>query len=656
MAVTIRTTFVLAACAALALVGAAVASGGTSTAIARGTTSLSGGSSAGGTNLRERELAPAEEEDAEANGDEGPNRIAPGFAHGKFPPKTLPDPTAASNGLSSPGSELGTHFQGINFRQHRLADGGNQFSVEPPDQSLCAGNGFVLESVNDAIQVFNANGTAASAVLSLNQFYKYPSAFNRTTGVVGPQITDPVCHYDPATQRWYHLVLTLESSPAGDLLGGNHLDLAVSNSSSPLGAWTLYSIDVTNDGQNGTPNHHCSPPDDPDELAIVTRPNACIGDYPHIGADKFGVYLTTNEYAFFGPEYNGTQIYALSKAKLAAGGMSVPVTSIENTQVDGIPGFTTWPAISPGTDQFATNNGGTEYFLSALAGVAPTETGNDTGSAKRIVAWAVTNTSSLDTASPALSLTAKTVNSKTYTVPPKAEQKPGPTPLRECINDTAIPTPFGTGCWNLLFVEEPEHDEVIAPLDSSDTRMQQVTYVNGQLYGALGTGVSVGGSDKAGIVWFQVEPKINGAGKIEPKLIKDGYVALAGTNLTYPAMAVLPSGKGLIGFTAVGGDHFPSAGYVLFDNGTTGTVRIAGAGLGPQDGFTSYKAFVGDPPRERWGDYGAAAFDGNSIWVANEYIAQTCTLAQYLSGAIGSCNGTRASLGNWSTHVSKVTP
>ena len=136
------------------------------------------------------------------------------------------------------------------------------------------------------------------------------------------------------------------------------------------------------------------------------------------------MYLTTNEYAFFGPEYNGTQIYALSKAKLAAGGMSVPVTSIENTQVDGIPGFTTWPAISPGTDQFATNNGGTEYFLSALAGVAPTETGNDTGSAKRIVAWAVTNTSSLDTASPALSLTAKTVNSKTYTVPPKAEQKP----------------------------------------------------------------------------------------------------------------------------------------------------------------------------------------------------------------------------------------
>ena len=79
----------------------------------------------------------------------------------------------------------------------------------------------------------------------------------------------------------------------------------------------------------------------------MTRPNACIGDYPHIGADKFGVYLTTNEYAFFGPEYNGTQIYALSKAKLAAGGMSVPVTSIENTQVDGIPGSRPGPRSRP---------------------------------------------------------------------------------------------------------------------------------------------------------------------------------------------------------------------------------------------------------------------------------------------------------------------
>lgn len=47
---------------------------------------------------------------------------------------------------------LDFHFQGLNFHDQRFANGGNQFSVEPPDQGLCAGNGFVLETVNDVLQ------------------------------------------------------------------------------------------------------------------------------------------------------------------------------------------------------------------------------------------------------------------------------------------------------------------------------------------------------------------------------------------------------------------------------------------------------------------------------------------------------------------------
>ena len=49
-----------------------------------------------------------------------------------------------------------------------------------------------------------------------------------------------------------------------------------------------------------------------------------------------------------------------------------------------------------------------------------------------------------------------------------------------------------------------------------------------------------------------------------------------------------------------------------------------GQGAAPDDGFTSYKSQVGNPPRTRWGDYGAAAVDGNSIWIASEYIASAC--------------------------------
>ena len=77
------------------------------------------------------------------------------------------------------------------------------------------------------------------------------------------------------------------------------------------------------------------------------------------------------------------------------------------------------------------------------------------------------------------------------------------------------------------------------------------------------------------------------------------------------------------------------------------------------DGFTSYKAFVGDPPRTRWGDYGAAVADGGSIWIASEYINQTCTLAEWSADAgpqLGSRGGTRTALGNWATRFSQIRP
>ena len=85
-----------------------------------------------------------------------------------------------------------------------------------------------------------------------------------------------------------------------------------------------------------------------------------------------------------------------------------------------------------------------------------------------------------------------------------------------------------------------------------------------------------------------------------------------------PAIAMTASGKGAIAFTIMGEDYHPSAGYVTIDaNGTVGPIHVAAAGVGVDDGFTSYKAFVGDPPRTRWGDYGAAVTDGSSIWIAS---------------------------------------
>ena len=85
-------------------------------------------------------------------------------------------------------------------------------------------------------------------------------------------------------------------------------------------------------------------------------------------------------------------------------------------------------------------------------------------------------------------------------------------------------------------------------------------------------------------------------------------------------------------------------------------------GLGPQDGFTEYRVFAnpsGSTPRPRWGDFGAAvATDNSTVWVANEFIAQTCTLAQYMTNTaaspFGSCNKTRTTLGNWATRITAI--
>src|SRR6266508_1964199 len=256
--------------------------------------------------------------------------------------------------------QFNTGFEGLNFYQQRYARGGNQFSVEPPDQALCVGNGYVLETVNDVLNVYNTSGqsvlpdnTSTNIVsgfprdvnhaVDLNSFYGYPPSINRTTGVRAQFVTDPSCLYDAATQRWFVVVLTLETVPTGQFTGKNHIDIAVSNTSNPTGAWTIYRVPVQDDGTDGTPDHGCALNND------GTGHGPCLGDYPHIGVDANGFYITTNEYAFF-PNfvYMGAQIYAFSKAALVSGASSVAVTQFDTRHfgVGGHPGFTVWPAQS----------------------------------------------------------------------------------------------------------------------------------------------------------------------------------------------------------------------------------------------------------------------------------------------------------------------
>jgi hypothetical protein len=137
------------------------------------------------------------------------------------------------------------------------------------------------------------------------------------------------------------------------------------------------------------------------------------------------------------------------------------------------------------------------------------------------------------------------------------------------------------------------------------------------------------------------------------KLVLLGQAGEGSTDMTYPTVGVTDSGRGVMSFTLTGDNDFPSAGYAPLDAKVgMGDVHVAQTGAGSWDGFTSYVVFGAGRPR--WGDYGATAVMNGSIWVASEYVAQTCDYTAYLTDP--TCGGTRAPLGNWSTHISKLTP
>jgi hypothetical protein len=574
------------------------------------------------------EVAPAIGEEANSAKTPVANRSLSPHAKNHNAPLPLSGITASSTPVGSASGAFS--FSAINHKQQRLdLAGGNQWSLEPPDQGLCVGNGYVFEAVNNAVAVYNTSGTRLS-FQSLNAFFGYPVEIDRTTGIAGPkQTTDPTCLYDPTTGRFFLTILTYDADAAGNQIpaGTNTLDTAVSPAGTPFGTWSITHIDATDDGSNNTPNHPGCP---------------CLGDYPHVGVDAYGYYITTNEYHAFDDTFIGAQIYAMSKTELASGASSVTVTQIDTSRGDpsGRPGFTVWPAQSPTSSQYDQSANGTEYFLSTNAAVEV----NSTLRSNQLFTWSLTNTSSLNT-TPRLGfhVTANTVGE--YAVPPPADQKAGPTPLADCLNVT--------WCAKLTLGTPDKYKETERPLDSLDARMQQVTYSNGHLYGSHGTAVDVGGARKAGIAWYITDPTTATNGNLTSTVLHQGRIATARNNLIMPALGVRPNGSAAIAVTLAGQDYYPSAAYInLSAAGTHGNVLVLAQGVGPEDGFSGYRGFFDQP---RWGDYGAAAVDASgNLWLASEWIGQSCTFAQYQAAPFGQCGGTRSALANWSTRISRV--
>jgi len=524
------------------------------------------------------------------------------------PPPVAPAPNAASRPAitSSGGSKS---FVGLTGLQQLLADNGNQFALEPPDQGLCAGNGRIVESVNSVLAVYSDTGVQLTSPVSLNEFFGLGPALDRTTTpwTVGTFTSDPRCYYDPQAQRWIHVLLAIGTDPHTAAFRAPSAELiAVSQTSDPAAGYSLFSFDTTNDGTNGTPRYPNCP---------------CFGDQPRLGADANGIYISADEYSISAAaDGNGGRLWAISKKALyqatdagAATGspQSVPVVGVPlGATVDGFPPNALQPAVTSPGAAYPVDK---EYFLSTPDFNSFAEAGGS--GAQSVLLWTLSNTSSLNSAHPALTLTRARLSSQRYSPPPAVAQKPGQVPLGAAL-------------------DEPENK-----LQSNDDRMQQVVYAGGKLYSTLSTGLGANGkADRVGAAWFQVNPSAGAQGAVTAQ----GYISVSGASFMFPAISVTASGSGAIVGSYSGPTSYPSAAFVRFAAGRPrGPVVINGPGANAEDGATCYEAFFGDAAENgcRWGDYSAAvAEDAHHLVMATELIADV----------------PRTTLMNWDTLVSRI--
>ena len=314
-----------------------------------------------------------------------------------------PSVASSQTGTTNNGALL-QNFNGTSSLDSAKTNFGAEF--EPPDQGLCVGNGFVVEPVNSAYNIYSTNGTKIAGPFNVNRLFN--DGFKQFT-------SDPRCYFDKSTNTWFAVILFLNSK-----FTVGRIDLSVNPSGDPTTPWTTYRIDATDLGGPGCP---------------------CFGDQPLLGIDQDNIYISTNEFPIANiPGFNGPQIYAISKSELVSLSQSVHFVHFGNLSIGGAIAASVQPAISFG-------NPVAEYFMNSLD---PNLTFDN-----RIGVWAMTNRQAVSEGG-VPTLSSVVITSEPYGLPPGAEQK---------------------GAKSLL--------------DSGDDRMQQVQYINGNLWGELTTGVTI---------------------------------------------------------------------------------------------------------------------------------------------------------------------
>ncbi|MDB6019925.1 MAG: hypothetical protein JWR19_4414 [Pedosphaera sp.] len=202
----------------------------------------------------------------------------------------------------------------------------------PPDSDGAIGPNHFVEFINGRFSVFDKNsGTRVQTMTDIS--------FWNSAGVsfpAGAFTSDPRVIYDPLSARWFASQI--------DVMAGNEISnrflLAVSTNSDPTGAW------------NG--------------VAWPADPAGSFADYPRLGVDVNGVYLTGNQFDAIG-NFAGVLITSIPKSDLL-----LPTPTVTNRTSSGLMpesqrGFVLQPAVNfnpANTPEFvlAVDSDGTDFL------------------------------------------------------------------------------------------------------------------------------------------------------------------------------------------------------------------------------------------------------------------------------------------------------
>ena len=468
-------------------------------------------------------------------------------------------PHAATTPITSQNVPGETGFSALTNVLQAQTHGGAD--LEPPDQGLCAGGGYVMEFINNALAIYNKAGYQLVAPIGSADAFLQP-----TTDF----FSDPRCYYDAPTKRWFYqefIVGTVNS--AGKVVTPSTEFEAVSNTPDPAGSYTIWSWDTTDVGQP-----HCP----------------CFGDYDNLGADANGIFVATDEFPVSGPGYNGVVLYGIAKGELETVAQTGIVPPVVGYRIPTDPFGQTEiiaPASTPPGGRYAP---GTEYFI---------ESNPDAASDNHLMVYAMNNTADLTlfTSGPP-SLFRTEVKTQGYAFPPDAKQKAGPRPLGQQFQAPAgeIQTDF-------------------------DAEMEP-TYTNGHLYAQLDSATTSGTS---GADWFILKPSLSGntlsASVVHQGSVQVSGTSLM---YPYTAVNAAGNGYLLFSLSGTHNYPSPAYIAYNGATGPTGPVRIATPGTAPEDGFTCYAAFVGPNYGGcRWGDYSMGVAMGSRIFMGAEMIPPT---------------------------------